>query len=69
MSIERIPTITKEELLARIQALPDGCEISFSGLEFIDLETTNRQPYRVRFRFHPDVYRKASGEVVVENPE
>ncbi|GLU38858.1 hypothetical protein Pssp01_29510 [Pseudomonas sp. NBRC 100443] len=69
MSNERIPTITREDLLRRIEALPEGCEISFSGLEFIDFETTNRQPYRVRFLFQPNVFRKADGDVVVENPE
>lgn len=69
MAIDRIPVVTREYLLAKLQALPEGTEVSFSGLEFIDFEYTCRSPNRVQAVFDPRVYRTAEGEVVVENPE
>ncbi|MNP56044.1 hypothetical protein D3C76_1507370 [compost metagenome] len=69
MTNERIPTITREFLLQKLQELPIGTEISFSGLEFIDFEYTCRSPNRVQAVFDPRVYRTAEGKVVLENPE
>lgn len=69
MAIERIPVVTREYLLEKLQDLPAGTEISFSGLEFIDFEYTCRSPNRVQAVLDPRVYRTAAGEVVVENPE
>jgi hypothetical protein len=71
MTNTRFPTITREKLLAAVSALPAGAEISFSGLEFIEFEPTQKTPgaYRARALFRPNVYRTAAGEVVVDNPE
>lgn len=69
MTIVRIPTITREQLLKAIEALPPGTAVSFSGLEFLEFEVTQHEPRVVRARFDPNVYRKADGMVVVENAD
>ncbi len=69
MTNERIPTITREELLEALNELPEGCEISFSGLRFVHFRQSLKQPPRFQAVFDPQVYRKASGEVVVDNLE
>ena len=69
MTNERIPVMTREDLLKEVQALPEGAEISFSGLKFMNFAVTCREPYRVQAVFDPRVYRTAEGAVVVENPE
>lgn len=67
MSIIRIPTISREQLLEAVKALPPGTAVSFSGLEFVEFEVTQREPLVVRARFEPNVYPRADGSVVVEN--
>ena len=69
MTNERIPTTSKEELLEWLNGMPDGAEISFSGLRFIRFDQTLQEPARFQAVFDPQVYRTAAGEVVVQNPE
>ena len=69
MTNERIPTISKKELLKRLADIPDDAEISFSGLSFIRFDQTLREPPRFQAVFDPHVFRTAEGVVVVDNPE
>lgn len=69
MTNERIPTISREKLLKELSELPEGAEISFSGLRFVQFRQSQQSPPRFQIVFDPQVYRTAAGEVVVDNPE
>ena len=69
MTNERIPTISREKLLKELSDLPEGAEISFSGLRFVHFRQSLQNPPRFQAVFDPHVHRTAEGEVVVDNPE
>ena len=69
MTNERIPTISREKLLKELSELPEGAEISFSGLRFVQFRQSLQTPPRFQAVFDPHVFRTAEGVVVVDNPE
>ena len=62
---KQLPTITVGELRSHLKVYSDDYEISFSGLEF--LQVKSRGAKLIQIEFSQSVYQDEQGDVVVQN--